>query len=351
MELQNPQPELKRVLSLDGGGIRGVITAAILVSLEEKLNIQYKAKFHKDPEKPIRLAQCFDFMAGTSTGGILATALLCPSEDDPTYPRYSAKEALDIYLKNGKAIFSPSWAGSIPLFKGLFGSKYGATNIEMVLEKYFGTLRLSNLLRPCLITSYDIKARKALFFTSHDANDEDGRKDFYLKDVTRSTSAAPTFFPPTQSKSLGGIMHSSIDGGLFANNPTMCAVIEASKLFGKGESLHNPAKMLIISIGTGTVEKPYEYEKAKAWGLLGWVQPIIDIMMSGVSETVDYQLKKLYETIGRKQQYIRIKPQLINADSEMDNVSDSNLEALVSDGNACALANDELLCTIAATLV
>ncbi|MDV7394918.1 patatin-like phospholipase family protein, partial [Arthrospira platensis SPKY1] len=149
--------------------------------------------------------------------------------------------------------------------------------------------------------------------------------DFLVRDVARSTSAAPTYFPPGKAASKADLIFHTIDGGLFANNPTMCAVIESLKLFGKNNTLLNPSDMFILSVGTGTIEKPYKHEKALKWGIVGWLTPIIDIMMSAVSETVDYQLKKLYDSINRKDQYIRIMPDLYTADSGMDNVSDDNL--------------------------
>ncbi|MCB9283921.1 MAG: patatin-like phospholipase family protein [Lewinellaceae bacterium] len=342
---------LVRLLSLDGGGIRGIITATILAALEAKLNEKYKAKNGKDPVRPLRIGQFFDLLAGTSTGGILTVALLAPHPDDPSYPRYSAQEAIDLYLKNGQFIFTKAAKARWPLGTIFFSAKYGRNNMEATLQRYFGDLRMSELIKPCLITSYDIEKRRAVFFTQHDAIRKGSMYDFYVRDVARSTSAAPTYFPPGFAESKSDLIYHTIDGGLFANNPTMCAVIESLKLFGKEDSLLNPSDMMILSIGTGTVEKQYNHAKAQKWGMVGWLNPIINIMMSAVSETVDYQLKKLYDSINRKDQYIRIMPQLFTADSEMDNVSVENLENLHQAGLSNAIKFEDTLDRVAEILL
>ncbi len=85
---------MKRILSIDGGGIRGIIPGMMLVSLEQKIK-----KASGNPNA--HLSEYLDFFAGTSTGGILISILLCPDPKDPAKPRFSAKDALDIYLKHG----------------------------------------------------------------------------------------------------------------------------------------------------------------------------------------------------------------------------------------------------------
>lgn len=340
-----------RLLSLDGGGIRGILTASILAALEDKLNENFKKMHGREPKRPLRLAQFFDLLAGTSTGGILSLALLTPHADDPCYPKYSAKEAIDLYLKNGQYIFTKAPSARIPLGTAFYRAKYRGDNMEAILKKYFGDLHMSDLIKPCLITSYDIEKRKAVFFTQHDAIKKGAMYDFFVRDVARSTSAAPTFFPPGSASSEARLVYHTIDGGLFANNPTMCAVIESLKLFGGEDKLLNPSDMFILSIGTGTIEKQYKHDKAENWGIVGWLNPIIDIMMSAVSETVDYQLRKLYDSINRKDQYIRIMPDLYTADSGMDNVSDENLNNLYQAGLTNAIKFEDTIDRVAGILL
>ena len=336
MEKEN-QPRLKRILSLDGGGIRGILVGRILMALETKLNAEYTRRNGTSPARPIRLAQYFDMMAGTSTGGILTCLMLCPSEDDATYPRFSAEDAVNLYLQNASTIFKRTFYGKLPSpFEGIGGVKYGSLGIEDLMKKYMKDYRLSDMILPCLITSYDIQARKAVFFTSKDAL-ERVDENFLMWQVARSTSAAPTYFPPAIAHIKEDALFHTIDGGLFANNPTMCAVVEALKIFKSGgKKLASPDEFMVLSIGTGSIKKEYPFKQAVKWGVLRWLKPIIDIMMSGVSETVDYQLRKLYATIDCSKQYHRIIPELGDADSEMDNITPKNLAALVAAGDMSA---------------
>jgi uncharacterized protein len=344
--------QLKRILSLDGGGIRGILSGTVLEVLEEKLNAAYVTKHGTVPDRPIRLAQYFDMMSGTSTGGILSCLFLCPSEDDPTYPRFSAKEAVNMYFQKGGDIFTPTFLGRLPGVLGsLNGAKFGALSLENTLKDYLKELKLSELLRPCLITTYDIEKRKAVFFTSHDAKN-DPAKDFPMWHVARSTSAAPTFFPPAYAESVEKEAFYNVDGGLFANNPTMCAYVEAMKIFRSADgTLFSPQRLMVLSIGTGEVKKPYGFNKAESWGTIGWLKPILDILMSGVSETIDYQMKKLFQSVDCPEQYTRIMPELGEADEEMDNVSEKNLNALRAAGLATAKNYDAVLEKIAADLI
>lgn len=344
--------KLRRVLSLDGGGIRGIMTGQVLVALEEKLNKKYFDIHGKQAERPIRIGQYFDLIAGTSTGGILTCILLCPDPENPDYPRFSAKEAVQIYVKYGKDIFKPTFSGRLPGFlSGMSGSKFGSSQLENILKQFLGNRRMSELLKPCLITSYDIQERKAVFFTSHDAKHKDNA-DFPIWQVARSTSAAPTYFPPALAVAEDDLQFHTIDGGLFANNPTMCAVVEAMKIFkDEKNKLSRLDNLFILSIGTGEIRKKYHYAEALKWGLLRWIAPIIDIMMTGVSETVDYQLKKLYAALNLKQQYHRIMPELGDANPEMDDVSDKNIEALRQAGIKTAYKFDEDLDNIAELLI
>ena len=364
MSILIQQKKLIRILSLDGGGIKGIITGKVLEGLELKLNEEYEKRFGKKPDRTLRLSQYFDFIAGTSTGGILTSLILCPESKGSQYPKFSATEAVNLYMQHGQEIFKPSYSGLLPgLFNGIFGAKYGSKGIEVLLKQYLGDTKLGEVLLPCLIASYDIERRCAIFFTSHDAVTDPG-SNFPMWQVARSTSAAPTYFPPALAQSdapatvynVNSNLYHNIDGGLFANNPTMCALVEAVKLYKTKdeqgiEHLRFLNDFFIVSIGTGTVEKPYPYPKAISWGVLRWLKPIISIMMSGVSETVDYQLGKLYQMMQSQNQYWRIKPSLGNADSEMDNVTTQNLQALFDAGAACSLENQTVLTTIANILI
>lgn len=336
-------PKVK-ILSIDGGGIRGIIPAVILNAIEERIQAEKGAE--------VRLADHVDLVAGTSTGGIIACGMLIPESDTSKRPRYTMAEVLDIYMERGQEIFSRSGRHKFRTLGGLTDEKYEATGLEQALEEKFGGTRLSQLLRPCLITAYDIRYRKAVFLGSHktDGGNNTGR-DYLVHHVARATSAAPTYFEAANVPSVAGVHHALIDGGVFANNPAMCAYAEARGMtFGSTER-PTSKDMYMVSLGTGIVKKEYPHSKAKDFGMMEWVQPVIDIMMSGNSETVTYQLQMLFEAGGSTDGFVRIEPGLHNASAEMDNASPDNLKALREAGLKYVTDNYQLIDDIANELM
>ncbi|WKD85231.1 Putative sporulation hydrolase CotR [Polaribacter huanghezhanensis] len=313
-----------RILSIDGGGIRGILPGIVLTQIEQKLQ-----KRTGDPN--VKLSDMFDFMAGTSTGGILALAYLTPNEENR--PKLTAQEAVNIYLNRGNEIFNVSNWQKIKSGKGITDEKYNASELEGALDDTFEELKLSNLLKPCIISSYDIRNGKPHFFKQHKSNNE--IYNFKIKDVARATSAAPTYFQTALIKNEIGTPYPLIDGGVFVNNPSLVAYSEVRSMnFENIENTPSAKNMMIVSIGTGSVSKGYEYKKAKDWGAIGWIKPIIEIMMSGNSKTVHYHLTQIFGTLEEQDQkdYHRLEPKIITADTEMDNASIENLQKLNEDG-------------------
>lgn len=313
-----------RILSIDGGGIRGIIPGKILIELEREIRNQY------GDDKNI--SDYFDLITGTSTGGILATGLCIP--DGNKAQKYSAKELLDIYVERGDDIFDISIWKSISSLGGLNDEKYDADELEDALKDYFGDVMLSDLIKDCLITSYDIKRRKTHFFRKSSAKND--RHNFLVRDVARATSAAPTYFETSRIKSKTNIYYPLIDGGLFANNPAMCAYAEAREVHGISSS----KEMSILSLGTGESKESYPYSEAKDWGATSWIKPVIDIMSTAVSETTDFQLRQIFSSSDRSDNYLRIQceiPAWCSAD--MDNASSSNIQALQDVGEQLAMSN------------
>ncbi|MFT3679092.1 MAG: patatin-like phospholipase family protein [Ferruginibacter sp.] len=312
-----------RILSIDGGGIRGILPGTILTYIEKQLQ--------KKDKSQLKIGDYFDLVAGTSTGGILSCIYLCPNENGTA--RYSAADALDLYLNNGGDIFHTGLLENLSRGFGLFDEKYSVKALERELKKFFGDNNLDEFIKPCLITSYEITERNAHFFTSIDAKC-DAMYNFKVHDVARATSAAPTYFEPASINSLAQQQFSLIDGGLFANNPALCAYAEARKI-KFSEALKTTEKpdeptakdMVIVSIGTGSVKKPYHYKKFKNAGELTWINPIIDILMSANAETVHYQVTQMYKTLsgGDEKNYYRLEPSLREAFSEMDYAGEDNL--------------------------
>ncbi len=333
---------IMKILSIDGGGIRGIIPGVVLVALEQKLQ-------EMSGNPAMRLADVFDMMAGTSTGGILACLYLCPDKASGR-PKFSAQEAVDLYFEHGRSIFEASSAKRLQSLDGLRDEKYSAHALEKTLSTYFGDLTLGDMLKPCMITAYDIERRQAHFFTSKDVASKGAGWDFYLRDVARATSAAPTYFEPARITSLDQSIYPLVDGAMFANNPTMCACIEAftSKAGVTVKDLQ------VLSLGTGDTDQAYDYKEAKDWGKVGWIVPALDIMMSGVAETVDFQLQQLFSSVGCSSQYMRLQAALKDfamVDRDLDNASKTNMQELKHVGESLAASADGQLTDFAAMLL
>jgi patatin-like phospholipase/acyl hydrolase len=309
-----------KVLSIDGGGIRGLIPALILAELEERTNT--------------RIAHLFDLIAGTSTGGILALGLVAPDESGG--PRYSAEDLGGLYEREGKRIFARSlWHRAIAL-ENLLDEKYEASGLESVLTKYFGDSRLKDAVTEVLVTSYELETRQPWFFARHKARN-DPAYDFEMRFVARATSAAPTYFEPeelTATRPHGGL----VDGGVFANNPALCAYVETKDLHPDHDEI------LVVSLGTGQHTRPIHYADAKGWGLALWAKPILNVVFDGVSDTVDHEMKILCkDTDDGDPRYYRFQTELNVGSDDMDNATATNLLALKAKAQDVISQNDAVL--------
>ncbi len=164
-------------------------------------------------------------------------------------------------------------------------------------------------------------------------------------------TAAPTYFEAANIKSILGVSYPLIDGGVFANNPAMCAYAEARKCkFGEVE--HSSSKeMLMLSMGAGSVNEKIPYSSARNFGLVQWIRPLISVMMSGNSETVSHQLVWLYDAGKNSEGYIRIEPDLHNANPDLDDASNENLNALKEAGLHYIQKNEEKIYGIVSKLI
>jgi patatin-like phospholipase/acyl hydrolase len=258
-------------------------------------------------------------IAGTSTGGILALGLTMP--DDKGTPKYKAERLVELYEKEGEIIFSRSIWHRIRAVGSLVEEKYPSKGIESVLKKYFDNARFKDALTEVLVTGYEIERRIPWFFKSRYAKDKSKKGyDFPLTEVARATSAAPTYFEPALIKTgNGNDYYAIVDGGVFANNPAMCAYAEAKSTHPQADDF------LVVSLGTGEFTKPLIFNEVKGWGLAQWAQPILSVVFDGVSDTVDYQLKQLLEPNKR---YYRFQTRLDVDNDDMDDASQMNIRTL-----------------------
>jgi len=335
---------MKIVLALDGGGIRGIIPATILDYLERKIQ-------EIQEDKRIRLADLVDLVAGTSTGSIVGALMLTPSSKNPRAPKYTFHKIVEMYTEMGGDVFKKSFWHQVKTLWGLFGPVFPASNIEAKLVQMLGHYHMKDLIKPCLFTAYDIDRRRVDIFTNNDINEK--YASYYVKDVVRGSTSIPAYFPPAYFQE-GATINTLVDGGVFANNPSLVAYIEASKtLFGKDHPKNlDPNKIMVISLGTGVGSpKQYPYAKSKKWGMANWVFPVIDVMLSGASAVVDYEMKRLFEAGRRPENYKRINPVLQYSTEPGTNASKENITNLLKDANAYIAENEEFLDTLAREII
>jgi uncharacterized protein len=312
-----------KVLSVDGGGIRGLIPALVLAEIEQRTGR--------------RTAELVDLVAGTSTGGILACALTRRGPDGR--PLYTAQELAGSYVEEGPRIFDRSLLKRIVSAGGLLDERYDDAGLNRALARYLGDARLSDAVVDMLVTAYDIGGRFAFFFRSARARD-DPAYDFPLVQVGRATSSAPSYFEPTAVTDLAGERtYALIDGGVYAVNPSMCAYADVVAA-GRGDELE-----LLRSLGTGEHTRAYSLEQARSWGQLEWSRPLLDIVFDGVADTIEFEAGKL---LGDR--FVRLQTELDLASDEFDDASERNLAALRSDAECLIAASDEEIERVCAIL-
>lgn len=219
-----------KILSIDGGGFRGVFSAHLLMRIEQELNIDWLKQF--------------DFLAGTSTGSILAAGLACG---------LSGEELCEFYKRHGKEIFSPRFRSLLDPLK-IFTSRYSNKTLTKLLKDKFGERKLGDLQIPLLMPSVDIGQGCVHVLKSKYNNGFIRDPETFVADAIQASCSAPTYFDPHFVEEK----YQLVDGGLWANNPSLAAVIDAKY------RLEIPLDNIsVLSIGTGT-SKAF-YPKNKTW--------------------------------------------------------------------------------------
>jgi patatin-like phospholipase/acyl hydrolase len=255
-----------RILSLDGGGIRGIITAIIL----QRLSIDQTLAGWLDP---------VDLIAGTSTGGLIALGLAYG---------LGIRTIRDLYQIKGKEIFYDTWLDDLVNIGKLVAADYSNQNLQRELKGIFGQTTLDQLHRRVLITSFDLdnestdplrRTWKPKLFHNFPGEDSDGAELAYK--VGLYTSAAPTYFPTVDG---------FVDGGVYASNPSMCALTQS-------QDSRNPDRppisdVVLLSLGTGT-SLSYVGGNNLDWGYIQWAKPLLAILLDGTAGIADYQCKQI----------------------------------------------------------
>ena len=281
--IQSTTEQRFQILSLDGGGIKGLFSAALLAAIEEDLNIN--------------IADHFDLIAGTSTGGIIAIGMGLGMR-----PR----EIVDFYLREGTKIF-PNWLG-VKWFQQWAYRKFSPEPLSSALQSCFKGMRFGDSKKRLVIPSYNLGEDDVYIFRTPHA--ERLKRDYKLPawKVALATSSAPTFFPCTREVDNIRL----IDGGVWANNPTMVAIIEA---FG---TLNVPLNSIwTLSIGTSDAVSQRRKRLNKG-GIVAWAleNAAIDVIMRGQSIGANNQATFL---LGRERME-RLNPKVAADEYSLDGV-------------------------------
>ncbi|TKW10786.1 hypothetical protein SEVIR_6G190200v4 [Setaria viridis] len=338
----NPEKvKLVTVLSIDGGGVRGIIPAVVLAFLEEKL---------QELDGPdARIADYFDVIAGTSTGGLLTTMLAAPGKNGR--PLFNAKDLAQFYIDHSPKIFpQKNWILSkiFGTLRMVRGPKYDGKYLHALLGQYLGDMKLDKALTNVIIPTFDIAFLQPTIFSSFELKHRPS-KNALLSDIAISTSAAPTFFPAhyfeTKDEKGNTRAFNLVDGGVAANNPTLCAMSQVTKDIVLGNDDFFPVKpvdygkFMVISIGCGSNRnRKYSAKAAAKWGVFNWLikdgtAPIIDMFNSASGDMVDIHLCVLFRALRSSRNYLRIQyDQLTGSAGSIDDCSKENMDKLVKIG-------------------
>ncbi|CAJ1929697.1 unnamed protein product [Sphenostylis stenocarpa] len=351
MEIQALKYEnLITVLSIDGGGIRGIIPGVILAYLESQLQ-------ELDGEDA-RLADYFDVIAGTSTGGLVTSMLTAPHPQANNRPLFAAKEIVPFYLQNSPKIFPQRRGICAPLVnigKALTGPKYDGKYLHKLIRTGFGDTKLHQTLTNVVIPTFDVKKLQPTIFSSFQVIATEAALDAALSDICIATSAAPTYLPAhyfTKEDEEGKVVKefNLIDGDLLLLDIWMCmqtlvAIREVTKEIMRkpDETTINPldyTRFLVLSLGTGSNKSEHKYDAkmVSKWGILTWLfnsgsTPIIDCFSEASTDMVDYHNCVVFSALQSEDNYLRIQDNTLKGDlASADIATKENLDNLVNVG-------------------
>jgi patatin-like phospholipase/acyl hydrolase len=292
---------VRRILTIDGGGIRGLVGAIWLEALQQRLEAAGKGS----------LRESFDLVVGSSTGALVAAGLGIGMP---------AGRIVELYESFGDEVFPGAaerlWSRVTRSFtQGLSAPRYSPKGLERVLKRVFGDTTLGTVAPRTMAIAYDTVTRHPLFFKSFKPE----HAGIPLWEVCRAATAAPSYFP-AHLVTVEGRRRALIDGGVVANNPTACAIAEAVRL-NDDASLDG---IVLLSVGTGQTTRPISEREATTWGALEWAIPIIDVLFDGSADSVDYIARQILGDA----HYFRMQTPLVRGYDDFDNVDRTNLDAL-----------------------
>ena len=331
-----------RILSVDGGGVRGIVPAVVLEYIENRI-----IEVTKNPAA--RLSDFLDFTAGTSTGSIISSMIIIPN--DCGKPKYKMEDIVKAYFELADVVFKKDFWRNVKTLWGLFGPKYSNKYIENELLKKLDHWKMKDLLKPCAFTGYDIAKRRPNIYTNRDESRK--YEDYFVKDIIRGSTSIPAYFEPAYFRD-GIDINTIVDGGVFANNPALVAFIEAGKtpeILNKFKNV-SPENTLLLSFGTSKYKpKEYTFNQTKRWGMAKWLTPILDILLQGMSEITQYEMEIIFKSYNAGNNFIRINPPIVLGNPSGKDSSAENMKHLHQDALNYITTNKTMLDNIVDQLI
>ena len=301
-----------KILSLDGGGIRGVISERIIQEIEQQIQ---KLKGQS-------LNEYFDLISGTSTGALTTAALAVGM---------NTNQIMNIYKHETQEIFpyrSRLCPERLPLIAkcGISAPKFSNEGLINVIKRYLIKnnipIKMKDVVKPyILMVAYNMSTEEPTFFVNKDCQDSLWYSDIPLWEICVCSASAPTYFPPYELKDKGE-SYAYVDGGVAANNPTLAAVSHAIKLGYKLEEIS------VISIGTGKNTKTYKFTEIVDWGLADWAIPLFSVILNAQGKTdnlLSEQILGFYNT----SIYLRLQFNLNKISNSFDDARPENIRKLI----------------------
>ena len=285
-----------RIIAIDGGGMRGIVSAYVLAHLEKKIQ-------HKTNNPQARLIDYVDMVAGTSTGAIIGALLLCP-DTSGNKPLYDAQQIPDIYARYGKTIFRSSFWQTLKSMFGILEARFNDNGLAKTFTRYFGDTPLSRLLKPCLMTAYSMSERRTFVFRRNAAQEHE-HEDFLVRDMLRGCVAAPALFPVAEVRAVSRHLHHLIDGAVFAYNPTLCAYSETRQRYPEIRA----DDIAILSLSGGVNDSyPMPKKTDNNWGTLEWTTIFQHVVFGAQAESCHQAMQQIFLTCPATNQYLRLVP-------------------------------------------
>ena len=279
----------KLILSLDGGGIRGLVSIRVLQALESRLR-------QRGLDRP--LYETFDLIAGTSSGGVIAAGLTAPHPDGtPNRPAASLDDIRRAFEDHGTDVFQRDWATRLRRMivsrTGLLDETYDARPLEKGLKKVLGWSSMRSALTRVALTAYDLEQRRAVIMTGGEPGSDDP-DDYLFWQAARATSAVPTLFEPALVDNLGnGSQQFLVGGVMFGTDPSLIAYAHALDLGWDADEI------FVLSVGTGTAEDhPIHRDRATDWGAMGWTNPangspLLSVLFNAQTQMTSWQAERM----------------------------------------------------------